>query len=332
MARVAIVTGGLGFIGSHLVECLVGKGWQVAIVDALTYAANTPKTWVPPKSSRFFNVNICDRPALEQIFESLKPDLVFNLAAETHVDRSIAEATPFVESNIVGTYSLLEVVRGYFSTLEGARRSRFRLVQMSTDEVFGSLGEVGKFNRLSSYAPNSPYSSSKAAADHLARAWFQTYGLPTLIAISSNVFGPRQFADKLIPKVVSRVISQSRIPIYGSGRHVRDWIYVSDCVEFLTAVADKGVPGKTYLQGGSLELSNLELVRKICSTCDAKRPGALEGSFALVEHVEDRLGHDFRYAIDNSETENELGVFARPQCFHRRFESTIDWYLERLQF
>ncbi len=331
MAMKLMITGGAGFIGSAVVRrALSEPGWQIVNVDKLTYAGNleslpgadeSPDYW-------FSQTDVCDGPALEALFADHQPDAVLHLAAESHVDRSIDGPAASIKSNIIGTYTLLEVARSYYSELEGARRDRFRFHHVSTDEVFGSLGAAGLFTEATPYAPNSPYSASKASSDHLVRAWHHTYGLPTITTNCSNNYGPYQFPEKLIPLVTLNALEGKPLPVYGKGDNVRDWLFVEDHAEALLLVLAEGSIGETYNIGGRNEKTNLEVVEAICDLVDELRPDSHIGPRReLIEFVADRPGHDFRYAIDSSKIERELG-FRLKDTFDTGLRTTIQWYLE----
>ncbi len=324
-----MVTGGAGFIGSALVRRLIGAGGaSVLNVDKLTYAGNLDS--LKPVSDdpryRFERADICDRAAMDGLFRSFQPDCVMHLAAESHVDRSIDGPAAFIDTNIGGTYTLLESARDYWLALSPARREGFRFLHVSTDEVYGSLGPQGKFTEETPYAPSSPYSASKAASDHLVRAWQHTYGLPTLITNCSNNYGPYQFPEKLIPLMILNGLEGRQLPIYGAGENVRDWLYVDDHAEALVTVAVRGTVGETYNIGGDAELRNIEVVRLICDLLDARLPGDRPRR-ELIAFVDDRPGHDARYAMDTAKIATELG-WQPTQTFRSGLERTIDWYLE----
>ncbi len=320
-----LVTGGAGFIGSAVVRRAIGEGHQVVNLDALTYAAcldNVAEAAQSPNYA-FEHADIRDSAALERIFATHAPDAVMHLAAESHVDRSIDGPGAFIETNVNGTYNLLEAARAYW---EGKGRPEgFRFHHISTDEVYGSLGTEGKFTEETPYAPNSPYSASKAASDHLVRAWHETYGLPVVITNCSNNYGPYHFPEKLIPVVILKALAREPIPIYGTGENVRDWLYVEDHAEALLLVLERGRVGRSYNIGGENEATNLELVRMLCAILDERRPeGAPHGD--LITFVADRPGHDLRYAIDPSRIREELGW--RPSVtLEEGLRRTVDWYL-----
>jgi dTDP-glucose 4,6-dehydratase len=323
-----IVTGGAGFIGSALIRHLVcDRHWHVANIDKITYAANldslAPVSWEP--RHRFFHADICDAEAIDSIFAAVQPEAVFHLAAETHVDRSINGSAEFIRTNIVGTHSLLESARRYWSGLGDGARGRFRFLHVSTDEVYGSLPADGFFTETTAYDPRSPYSASKAASDHLARAWHETYGLPTITTNCSNNYGPYQFPEKLIPLIILNAIEEKPLPVYGDGRQVRDWLHVDDHVKALTRIVEQGRVGETYNIGGRAPTENMAVVEHICDALDALLPSRRPRR-NLIVHVEDRPGHDRRYAIDPTKIETELGWRAE-QSFAAGIAATVEWYL-----
>ncbi len=326
-----LITGGAGFIGSAVVRHVIRHtDWRVANVDKLTYAGNLESLAETRASNRHrhFRVDICDGPALAAVFAETRPDAVLHLAAESHVDRSIDGAAPFVQTNLVGTFTLLEAATAYWRALEGRARDRFRFQHISTDEVFGSLGPTGKFTESTPYAPNSPYAASKAGSDHLVRAWHHTYGLPTLTTNCSNNYGPYHFPEKLIPLVILRALRGERLPVYGTGDNVRDWLHVEDHAEALALVLQKGRPGESYNVGGDSERSNIEVVRTICRLLDELLPhSANRPHDKLIEFVTDRPGHDKRYAIDAGKIRRELGWQPRHD-FEGGLRQTVRWYLD----
>lgn len=324
-----LVTGGAGFIGSALVRYLVAeKGYDVLVVDKLTYAGTLASlSAVQDRPNfRFVKADICDGAAIAGAFESFKPDRVFHLAAESHVDRSITGAQAFIDTNVIGTFVMLEQARAYWSALAEAEKQSFRFLHISTDEVYGSLGAEGLFTEETPYDPSSPYSASKAASDHLVKAWSRTYGLPVLVSNCSNNYGPYQFPEKLIPLMILNALEGQRLPVYGQGVNIRDWLHVEDHVRALDIIIDRGRIGETYNVGGGNERRNIDVVHRICALMDARRQdrGPHQG---LVSFVTDRLGHDARYAIDASKLETELGWKAL-HGFDSGIEATVDWYLD----
>jgi len=324
-----IVTGGAGFIGSALVRHLVlEQGYEVLNVDKLTYAGNLASLRdVEGKGNyRFLQADICDRAAMEQAVASFRPDRIMHLAAESHVDRSITGAAEFIQTNVIGTFTLLEVARGYWSALEGAAKAAFRFLHVSTDEVYGSLGDEGLFREDTPYDPSSPYSASKASSDHLAKAWQRTYGLPVVVSNCSNNYGPFHFPEKLIPLTILNALAGRPLPVYGKGENVRDWLYVEDHARALDLIVAQGRPGETYNVGGRNERRNIDVVRRICAVLDELAPGNSPRE-SLIEFVTDRPGHDARYAIDATRLETELGWRAR-EDFDSGIEKTVRWYLD----
>ncbi len=330
-----IVTGGAGFIGSAVVRQLISAtGYTVINVDKLTYAGNLESLHEVQGHSRyvFEHTDICDAREMVRIFAAYKPDAIMHLAAESHVDRSIEGPSEFIQSNVVGTSVLLEVARNYWGELDVARRQRFRFLHVSTDEVFGSLGASGRFTEQTAYAPNSPYSASKASSDHLVNAWYRTYGLPVIITNCSNNYGPYQFPEKLIPLMILNGLERKPLPVYGRGDNVRDWLFVEDHARALRLVLTNGRVGETYLIGGSNEKTNLEVVRSICEHLDELAPCPNAESYSsLITFVEDRPGHDYRYAIDASKLKQELRWIPE-QTFESGLRKTVRWYLENLQW
>jgi dTDP-glucose 4,6-dehydratase len=323
-----LITGGAGFIGSALVRYLVlEKGYEVLNVDALTYAGYLPSLRpVEGKSNyRFLHANICDRLAMEGAIQGYGPDRIMHLAAESHVDRSITGAADFIETNVIGTFTLLEAARGYWSTLEETARNAFRFLHVSTDEVYGSLGDDGLFTEDTPYDPSSPYSASKASSDHLATAWQRTYGLPVVVSNCSNNYGPYHFPEKLIPLTILNALAGERLPVYGKGENVRDWLYVEDHARALDLIAERGRIGETYNVGGRNERRNIDVVQQICAVLDNLAP-ANRSHAELIEFVTDRPGHDARYAIDATRLESELGWRAQ-ENFETGIEKTVRWYL-----
>ena len=322
-----LVTGGAGFIGSAVVRLAIARGHEVVNLDALTYAAclDNVASVADAPGYNFVQADIRDFGALETVFAQHKPDAVMHLAAESHVDRSIDGPGAFIDTNVMGTHTLLEAARSYW---DGAGRpDTFRFHHISTDEVFGSLGSTGLFTEDTPYDPRSPYSASKAASDHLVRAWHHTYGLPVMLTNCSNNYGPYHFPEKLIPVVILNALAGKPLPIYGDGSNVRDWLYVEDHADALLCVLEKGAVGRSYNIGGENERTNLELVQTLCRILDAKQPQA-EGSYAdLITFVTDRPGHDARYAIDSARIRDELGW--RPSVtVEEGLERTVQWYLD----
>ena len=358
-----LVTGGAGFIGSNLVHLLIERGHTVLNVDKLTYAGNLSSLSAIEDHAnyRFVQADICDAPAMRSLFTEFKPDGVMHLAAESHVDRSIDGPGEFIQTNITGTYVLLDAARDYWQNLpeasdEGASiagsqanhssaiihqpsKKSFRFLHVSTDEVYGSLGETGKFTETTPYDPHSPYSASKASSDHLARAWCDTFGLPVLITNCSNNYGPYQFPEKLIPVVILKALAGEPIPVYGAGENIRDWLYVEDHAEALLTVLKQGKVGETYNVGGNNEMTNIDLIKLLCTILDELVPvnsnsqlelstdKAINSYQDLITFVTDRPGHDLRYAIDASKIKNDLG-WEPKQDPKSGFKKTVQWYLE----
>lgn len=320
-----LVTGGAGFIGSAVVRQAVRTGHEVVNLDKLTYAANLANVAAVDNAPgyNFEQADICDRDMLNEVFDKHRPDIVMHLAAESHVDRSIDGPAAFVETNITGTYTLLEAARSFWT--KAGRPENFRFHHISTDEVFGSLGEEGQFKETTPYDPRSPYSASKAASDHLVRAWHETYGLPVVLSNCSNNYGPFHFPEKLVPVVILNALHGKQIPIYGDGKNVRDWLFVEDHADALLTVATKGQNGRSYNIGGEAEVSNLELVHMICVLLDERRPQNAPHK-TLIKFVDDRPGHDRRYAIDPTRIRDELDW--RPSVtLEQGLSRTVDWYL-----
>lgn len=326
-----IVTGGAGFIGSAVARLLLRDPHrEVLVIDKLTYAGTRDslrEIWDESRF-RFLRADICDGAAMLEAFRAFLPDVVMHLAAESHVDRSIDGPAAFVETNIGGTFVLLQAALQYLETVKGTARDWFRFHHISTDEVFGSLGADASFTEDSNYRPNSPYAATKAASDHLVRAWHRTYGLPIVLSNCSNNFGPFQFPEKLMPTVILNALAGCSIPVYGQGKNVRDWLYVEDHAEALMMVAEQGHPGESYNIGANCERTNLEVVRQICAVLDdlAPRPGGKTHD-QLIEFVTDRPGHDFRYAIDATRIRRELGWSPR-ETFETGVRKTVMWYLD----
>jgi dTDP-glucose 4,6-dehydratase len=324
-----VVTGGAGFIGSAVVRHLVlNRGYDVLNVDKLTYAASEAslRDVAGRPAYRFLKADICDRAAISQALASFRPQRIMHLAAESHVDRSITGAKAFIETNVVGTYTLLECARQYWTALDAADKAAFRFLHVSTDEVYGSLGEDGLFTEATPYDPSSPYSASKAASDHLAKAWARTYGLPVVVSNCSNNYGPYHFPEKLIPLMILNALEGKPLPVYGNGVHVRDWLYVEDHARALDIIAERGRIGETYNVGGCNERRNIDVVNLICALMDRWRPRGQSHS-RLIAHVTDRPGHDARYAIDATKLQSELGWKAQ-ESFDSGMEKTVRWYLD----
>ena len=325
---VYLVTGAAGFIGSNLAHLLVAAGHKVIAYDKLTYAGNY-SSLEPLEGNNFIFIkgDICDTELVYDSFAKYNVEAVFHLAAESHVDRSIDGPSEFINTNITGTFSMLSAARKYYESLSGGVRENFRFLHISTDEVYGSLGETGYFTENTPYAPNSPYSASKASSDHLVRAWFHTYGLPVLTTNCSNNYGPRQFPEKLIPLITHNALAGKPLPIYGDGKNIRDWLYVEDHCKALYTVIKSGRPGETYNVGGNCEKQNIEIVRTICSILDEMRPKPAGRYEEQITFVKDRPGHDRRYAIDASKIRRELG-WQPQETFESGIRKTIGWYLE----
>ena len=323
-----IVTGGAGFIGSALVRHLVGEGHEVLTIDALTYAGNRSslRDVEGNPRHRFVHADIRDRAAMDEAVAGFRPQRIMHLAAESHVDRSISGAADFVQTNVVGTFILLEVARDFWSKLPADDADRFRFLHVSTDEVYGSLGAEGLFREDTPYDPSSPYSASKAASDHLAKAWARTYGLPVVVSNCSNNYGPYHFPEKLIPLTILNALSHRELPVYGAGENIRDWLYVEDHARALDCIAGQGRIGETYNVGGRNERRNIDVVRRICALLDAMVPAAAPRE-SLIRFVTDRPGHDERYAIDATRLEAELGWRAQ-ETFDTGIEKTVRWYLD----
>lgn len=321
-----LVTGGAGFIGSAVVRLAVGRGHEVVNVDALTYAACLDNVASASGSNlySFEQADIRDRAALDRIFADHRPDAVMHLAAESHVDRSIDGPGDFIETNITGTFNMLESARAYWT--RAGKPAGFRFHHISTDEVFGTLGETGKFTEDTPYAPNSPYSASKAASDHLVRAWHETYGLPVVMTNCSNNYGPFHFPEKLIPVVILNALAGKPIPVYGKGENVRDWLFVEDHADALLLVVEKGAVGRSYNIGGENEAKNIDIVRTICALLDEMHPQGAPHD-RLITYVTDRPGHDLRYAIEPARIRDELGW--RPSVtLEEGLRRTVRWYLD----
>ena len=320
--KTLIVTGAAGFIGCNFVRLALARGYRVVGFDALTYAGHRENLESVKGNFELVVGDIRDAAAVKELFTKYKPDAFLNFAAESHVDRSIADPLVFVETNVMGTANCLLQSVEYWKSNPG-----FRYLQVSTDEVFGALGETGKFSETTPYNPHSPYSASKAGADHLVHAWHNTFGLPTIGTNCSNNYGPYQFPEKLIPHLLTCALSGKAMPVYGDGRNVRDWIHVEDHCEGVLAALEKGKPGETYCLGGNAERRNIDLVKQMCTELDNLRPRKDGKSYAeQISFVKDRAGHDFRYAIDDTKAAREIG-FKRKHSFDSGLRSTIEWYL-----
>lgn len=333
-----LVTGGAGFIGSAVIRHIIqNTEHQVLNVDKLTYAGNLESLISVADSQRcqFSQTDICDRAALEHLFQTFKPDAVMHLAAESHVDRSISGPFAFIETNIIGTYQLLEVARQYWMSLEEQKKKAFRFHHISTDEVYGDLeGTTDLFTETTSYAPSSPYSASKASSDHLVRAWYRTYGLPVIVTNCSNNYGPYHFPEKLIPLMILNALQGKSLPVYGNGQQIRDWLFVEDHARALYKVVTEGAVGETYNIGGHNEKANIEVVHAICTLLEELAPNKPEGVQQykeLITYVTDRPGHDVRYAIDASKIKKELG-WEPAESFESGLRKTVEWYLSNQEW
>lgn len=331
-----LVTGGAGFIGSAVIRYIINTTQDSVVnVDKLTYAGNLNSLITISQNKRyaFEQVDICDANELKRVFVEHQPDAVMHLAAESHVDRSIDGPDEFIQTNIVGTYNMLEVARAYWTTLPENRKQNFRFHHISTDEVYGDLeGTTDLFTEITSYSPSSPYSASKASSDHLVRAWQRTYGLPTLITNCSNNYGPYHFPEKLIPLVILNALDGKDLPIYGKGDQIRDWLYVEDHARALYKVVTEGLVGETYNIGGHNEKQNIEVVKTICKILNELKPQTNTKSYeSLITFVADRPGHDLRYAIDASKIKNDLG-WAPDETFESGIRKTVQWYLNNLEW
>ncbi|MCP4009904.1 MAG: dTDP-glucose 4,6-dehydratase [Proteobacteria bacterium] len=331
MNNTVFVTGAAGFIGSAVTRHLLNDHDDTVVnIDCLTYAGNaaTFEHQLDNPRYHFEKVDIRSREVLDALFAQYRPRAIMHLAAESHVDRSIDGPRDFIDTNIIGTYNLLEAARHYRLGLEEADQADFRFHHISTDEVFGSLGDEGLFTETSPYEPSSPYSASKAASDHLVRAWFETYGLPVVLSNCSNNYGPYQYPEKLIPVIIAKVLNNQAIPVYGSGKNVRDWLYVDDHARALVHIMNNGEKGRSYNVGGNEERNNIEVVEAVCAILDSLHPAANKQPYAdLIEHVADRPGHDFRYAIDASRIKEELG-WEPEESFDSGMRKTVEWYLD----
>jgi dTDP-glucose 4,6-dehydratase len=324
-----LVTGGAGFIGSAVVRYLVlEKGYEVLNVDKLTYAGTLTSLKAVEGNPlyRFLKADICDGREISQALMSFQPERIMHLAAESHVDRSITGARDFVETNVIGTFTMLESARAYWQSLAPAAKEAFRFLHVSTDEVYGSLGDEGLFEETTPYDPSSPYSASKAASDHLAKAWMRTYGMPIVVSNCSNNYGPFHFPEKLIPLTIISALEGKPLPVYGTGANIRDWLFVEDHARALDIIAERGRIGETYNVGGRNERRNIDVVKRICALMNELRPSGRPHE-SLIAYVQDRPGHDARYAIDATKLETELGWKAQ-ENFDTGIEKTVTWYLE----
>ena len=330
-----LITGGSGFIGSALIRYIINQTQDSVInIDKLTYAANQSALKEVENNPRyaFEQLDICDLKAIERVFEKYQPDAVMHLAAESHVDRSISGAADFIQTNIVGTYTLLEVAKNYWHTLDEAKKTSFRFHHISTDEVYGDLeGSDDLFTETTPYAPSSPYSASKASSDHLVKAWYRTYGLPAIITHSSNNYGFYQYPEKLIPLMILNALEGKSLPVYGNGLQIRDWLFVEDHAKALYKVLKAGKVGETYNISGNCEKTNIEIVRTICSLLEEIAPNKPEDVARyedLITYVKDRPGHDVRYAIDSTKIQNELG-WQPQESFESGLKKTVEWYINQ---
>lgn len=333
MTKHMIVTGGAGFIGSAMVAKLIREGIKPVVLDKLTYAGHKENLdGLPTDVYELVIGDIADQPLVEKLLNQYQPEAVLHLAAESHVDNSITGPQEFIQTNVVGNFLLLQSVLKYFQSLDEGKKQAFRFVQVSTDEVYGSLGEEGHFTEASQIQPNSPYSASKAAGDHLARAWHHTFGLPVITTHCSNNYGPRQFPEKLIPVIIHKALADEKLPIYGNGSNVRDWIFVDDHCQGIWLSLTKGKIGEVYNFGGRAEYDNLSLVKKLCHILDQLQPRADGKAYEeQIGFVTDRLGHDLRYAIDDSKAEQEL-EFSRSVTIDQGLRETVQWYLNNQQW
>lgn len=332
MGKTFFITGGCGFIGANFIRFVLNKSINNKVInlDKLTYAGNPNNLLDFEIDERytFIQGDICDQQIVNKIFDNYNPDIVINFAAESHVDRSIDGPADFIQTNIIGTSVLLQEALQYYKKLTGEKSSGFRFHHVSTDEVFGSLGEEGFFTEETPYDPSSPYSASKASSDHLVRAWHRTFGLPVIISNCSNNYGPFQFPEKLIPLMILNCLEEKPLPIYGKGENIRDWLYVEDHCDAIHTIIEEGVIGETYNVGGNNEIKNIEIVKTICGILDEVSPAKNGKSYKeLITFVTDRPGHDFRYAIDSSKLKNELS-WSPKETFESGIRKTIDWYFE----
>lgn len=333
--KTLLVTGAAGFIGSNFVEIALEQGYRVLAFDALTYAGHRENLQELDGDENFFFVKgkIQDRAQVLNLLNEHQINGLIHFAAESHVDKSITGPADFIDTNINGTFQLLTAAKEYFDSLSGAARNSFRFVHVSTDEVFGTLGETGKFNESTPYAPNSPYSASKASSDLLVRAWYHTYGLSTITTNCSNNYGPKQFPEKLIPHMIFSALQGKPLPVYGKGENIRDWIYVKDHARGVLLAYEKGRPGETYCFGGNSERKNIDVVREIARSLDQYKPRKDGQKYETqIDFVTDRPGHDFRYAIDDTKAQKELGFKRQYANFEEGLRDTVKWYLENLEW
>ena len=335
MAKTYIVTGGAGFIGSAVVRMIIESSNDIVVnIDKLTYAGNLDSLQPVADNPRyhFVHADICDNKVMAEVIASHQPDAIMHLAAESHVDRSIDGPGDFIQTNIVGSYTLLEAARDYWNSLPAEKKEAFRFHHVSTDEVYGSLGDEGMFLETTPYDPSSPYSASKASSDHLVRAWHRTFGLPVVLTNCSNNYGPYQYPEKLIPLILQKARAGEALPIYGTGENIRDWLYVDDHARALILVMKQGRAGETYNIGGHNEVTNIDVVRTLCAILDEREPAKNGKPYAeLISFVTDRPGHDMRYAIDASKIQRDLG-WVPEETFDTGLAKTVDWYLENQQW
>jgi len=332
--KTILVTGAAGFIGSNFVEVALAAGFKVVGYDALTYAGHLEnlEEFKSNPGFSFVHANILDTQKFESVLHEYSVGLIAHFAAESHVDKSITGPGAFIETNVNGTFSILSAARSYYESLDAQAKKDFRLLHVSTDEVFGTLGPTGKFSETTPYAPNSPYSASKAASDLLVRAWFHTYGLPTIITNCSNNYGPKQFPEKLIPHMIFCALQGKALPVYGKGENIRDWIHVKDHARGVLLALTRGIPGETYCFGGNSERTNLEVVKALCAELDSVRPMKGGRFESLIKFVTDRPGHDFRYAIDDSKAQRELGFTREYSRFEDGLKETVQWYFKHVEW
>lgn len=326
-----LVTGAAGFIASSFVRLVLSRGHSVVVLDKLTYAGHLENLEgvIDDGKCLFQKGDIADPQLVSSLFNEHGFDAVTNFAAESHVDNSIHSPREFIDTNIIGTFNLLDISKRFWMDLPKEKKTNFRYLQVSTDEVYGTLGDSGKFNEDLPYRPNSPYSASKAAADHLVRAWHHTYGLPTITTNCSNNYGPRQYPEKLIPVMITKALKEQQLPVYGNGGNIRDWIHVEDHAYGVYLALTKGTAGETYCFGGNSERRNLDVVKAICNILDKKRPLKDGSSYSkLITFVQDRAGHDWRYAIDDTKAQKEIGFERIYRNFEDGLDATVDWYLE----